>query len=41
MVGVVWSCSEQDTMPPGKAAIGYSCASMINPGTIIKFFRIL
>ena len=39
MVGVLWSCSEQDTIPPGKAAIGYSCASMINPGTHYKVFQ--
>ena len=35
----LWSCSEQDTIPPGKAAIGYSCASMINPGTHYKVFQ--
>ena len=39
MVGVLWSCSEQDTVPPGKASIGYSCASMINPGTHYKVFQ--
>ena len=26
MVGVWWSCAEQDTVPAGKAAIGYICA---------------
>ena len=30
--GVIWSCSELDTVPAGKAAIGYNCSSLINPG---------
>ncbi len=39
IIGVTWSCSELDTIPAGKAAIGYTCSSMINPGTHYKVFQ--
>ena len=39
IVGVTWSCSELDTIPAGKASIGYTCASMINPGTHYQVFQ--
>ncbi|HIG08597.1 MAG TPA: ABC transporter permease [Alphaproteobacteria bacterium] len=28
IIGVTWSCSEQDTLPAGKAATGYRCSRM-------------
>jgi len=39
IIGVTWSCSELDTIPAGKAAIGYTCASMINPGINYRVFQ--
>tara|TARA_B100000686_G_scaffold101382_1_gene108558 strand:+ start:6052 stop:7359 length:1308 start_codon:yes stop_codon:yes gene_type:complete len=39
IIGVTWACSELDTIPAGKAAIGYTCASIINPGTHYKVFQ--
>lgn len=38
LVGVIWSCSELDTVPAGKAAIGYNCSSLINPGSNYRVF---
>ncbi|MDG2268499.1 MAG: ABC transporter substrate-binding protein [Alphaproteobacteria bacterium] len=38
LVGVIWSCSELDTIPAGKAAKGYNCSSLINPGSNYKVF---
>ncbi len=32
MVGVWWSCAEQDTVPAGPAAKGYTCAAFHGPG---------
>ena len=39
IVGVSWSCSELDTVPAGKAAVGYTCSSMYNPGSHYKVFK--
>ena len=39
IVGVTWSCAELDTIPAGKAAIGYSCSSMFNPGNHYRVFK--
>ena len=39
IVGVIWACSELDTVPAGKAAIGYNCSSFINPGSDYKVFK--
>ena len=39
IVGVSWSCSELDTVPAGKAAIGYTCTSFYNPGSHYKVFK--
>src|SRR5262244_837841 len=33
IVGNWWSCSEQDTVPAGEAAIGYICATFHATGT--------
>ena len=32
IIGVTWSCSEQDTVPAGEASVGYTCASFTGPG---------
>ena len=39
ILGVTWSCSEQDTVPAGKAAVGYRCTSMIGPGADYQVFK--
>ena len=33
IVGVWWSCAEQDTVPAGDAAIGYTCSTFHGNGT--------
>lgn len=33
IVGVWWACSEQDTVPAGDAAVGYTCATFHDNGT--------
>jgi branched-chain amino acid transport system substrate-binding protein len=32
LIGVWWSCAEQDTVPAGDAAVNYICASFHGPG---------
>ena len=39
MLGVWWSCAEQDTVPAGKAAIGYTCAGFHATGTDISIVQ--
>ncbi|MCY3596092.1 MAG: ABC transporter substrate-binding protein [Rhodospirillales bacterium] len=39
IVGVWWSCAEQDTVPAGDAAVGYTCSTFHNNGTDFQLMQ--